>query len=176
MPHIHTGDGEHDHTASAYIIRTDFEEPKLILHLHKKLHKYIQFGGHIEVTETPWQAITHELLEETGYELSQLKLLQPYERIKSLTGAKLHPVPMYHNTHNFNETHFHTDIAYVFVTNEKPKHAIADTESSDLLLVSRSELIALRPEQTFESVREPGLFVFDTCLPNWEQVDPTEFN
>ena len=31
MPHIHTEPGQHDHTASAYIFRTDFSEPKVML-------------------------------------------------------------------------------------------------------------------------------------------------
>ncbi len=53
MAHIHTQPGQHDHTASAYIFRVDFDEPKLVLHLHRKINKYLQFGGHIELHETP---------------------------------------------------------------------------------------------------------------------------
>ena len=84
MPHIHTAPVEHVFTASAYIIRLDQKEPMLLLHKHKKLHVFLQFGGHIEPHETPWEAITHELLEESGYELGQLELLQPTSRIKQV--------------------------------------------------------------------------------------------
>jgi len=63
MAHIHTQPGQHDHTASAYIVRTDFDEPKIMLHLHRKIGKYLQFGGHVELHETPWQAVVHELRE-----------------------------------------------------------------------------------------------------------------
>lgn len=175
MSHIHTEPGQHDHTASGYIVRTDLDEPKLLLHKHKKLGKYIQFGGHIELDETPWQALTHELREESGYDMTQLSLLQPKQRITSLTGVKLHPVAVYHNTHNFNSTHFHTDVGYAFVAAGEPGSAIADNESGDILLLSRQELADLPADQTFESVREAGLFIFDTCLPDWEVADTGNF-
>ena len=66
MAHIHTQPGQHDHTASAYIIRTDLDTPRIMLHLHRKIGKYLQFGGHVELNETPWQAVVHELREESG--------------------------------------------------------------------------------------------------------------
>lgn len=53
MPHIHTEPGQHDHTASAYIVRLDEAEPALILHRHKILGQYLQFGGHVELDENP---------------------------------------------------------------------------------------------------------------------------
>lgn len=37
MAHIHTKPGQHDLTASAYIIRDDGNEPVVLLHRHKKL-------------------------------------------------------------------------------------------------------------------------------------------
>lgn len=81
MAHIHTEPGQHDHTASGFIVRTDTPEPTLILHRHKKTGKYMQFGGHIELDETPWQAVRHELMEESGYDLSDLQILQPMQRL-----------------------------------------------------------------------------------------------
>lgn len=175
MPHIHTKPGEHDHTASAFIIRTDFAEPKVMLHMHKILKKYLQFGGHIELTETPWAAIKHELLEESGYEMSQLKLLQPKLRMKPLTDVTLHPMPIYQITHQFNDTHLHTDSAYAFIADQEPKHQLDSNESSDIRLFTRAELVELPKEETIESVREAALFVFDVCLPRWEIVDPATF-
>ena len=66
MAHVHTQYGEHDQTASAFIVRTDTEQPKLLLHLHKKLGVLLQPGGHVELQENQWQAICHEIQEETG--------------------------------------------------------------------------------------------------------------
>lgn len=36
MSHIHTKPGQHDFTASAFIIRTDGTEPRAMVHMHKK--------------------------------------------------------------------------------------------------------------------------------------------
>jgi 8-oxo-dGTP diphosphatase len=66
MAHIHTKPGQHDFTASAFIIRIDTPKPKVLLHMHKKLGVLLQPGGHIELNENPWQAVHHEIEEETG--------------------------------------------------------------------------------------------------------------
>ncbi|MDQ5885925.1 MAG: hypothetical protein QG628_322, partial [Patescibacteria group bacterium] len=115
MSHLHTQPGQHDVTVSAYIIRTDRPEPVLLLHMHKKLKKYLQFGGHVEHHEDPWKAITHEVLEESGYDMSQLVLLQPQIRLKKVTDTKLHPIPVTLLTHDFpGLDHYHSDIAFAF--------------------------------------------------------------
>lgn len=174
MPHIHTEPGQHDHTASAYIIRTDFDEPKIMLHIHKKLKRYMQFGGHIELDETPWQAISHEVPEETGYDMSQLQILQPVTRVKKVHVSKLHPVPLTHITHPFGDQgHFHTDAGYGFVVSEPPKNKPVDGESSDIKLFTRAELVALK--NTFEDVRTIGLFVIDECLAQYEKITTDTF-
>jgi 8-oxo-dGTP pyrophosphatase MutT (NUDIX family) len=176
MPHIHTQPGEHDHTASAFIVRTDFDEPKVMLHLHKKLGKYLQFGGHIETTETPWEAVTHEILEESGYEMPQLTLLQPKDRIKPMGSGKTHPIPIYHHTHNFSEDHLHIDVSYPFITDQEPSRPVGKDESGKIRLFTRAEIDNLPGDSTIASVREAALYVFDVCLPKWEKIDPAEFN
>lgn len=60
MAHIHTQAGQHDHTVTLYIIRIDTTEPKAWLHKHKKMKVLLPVGGHIELSETPWQAAAHE--------------------------------------------------------------------------------------------------------------------
>ncbi len=180
MPHIHTKPGEHDHTASAFIIRTDFKEPKLLLHFHRKLHKYAQFGGHIETIETLWQTIIHELREESGYDASQLRVLQPKQRIKSLPRAKLHPMPVCHNTHLITDLtttaeHFHTDTIYGLIATENPRYKPVCGESEDIILLTRQELVDFPPDKILSSVLEVGLFMFDVCLPDWEAVETGNF-
>jgi len=64
MAHIHTAPNQHDHTVTAYIIRIDKDEPRALLHMHKKLNVLLPVGGHIELDETPWAAMAHELEEE----------------------------------------------------------------------------------------------------------------
>lgn len=177
MAHIHTGSGEHDQTASAFIVRTDHNDPRLLLHMHKKLGVLLQPGGHVELRENPWQAIRHEIEEETGYELSQLVLLQPRDRLGRLTGARLHPVAVCQNTHDFagNSEHRHTDTAYAFLAQGAPRGLPADGESSDLRWLSANELEELGENEIFEDVREIGQFVLLTCLRDWEKVPVDEY-
>ena len=77
MPHIHTEKGQHDHTASAFTLKHDIKknEFRILLHMHKKYGKLLQPGGHIELHESPWEAILHELVEETGYLAKEMKVL-----------------------------------------------------------------------------------------------------
>lgn len=177
MPHIHTQPGDHDHTASAYIFRVDGPEPRILLHKHKKLDTLLQFGGHIEIQETPWQAISHEVPEESGYAMEQLRILQPKSRIKKLTEVTLHPMPVIEFTHAFNKMHNHSDRGYVFVTKEEPKHRIAADESQDIRLFTKAELLAVPPDEILPSVVEIAVYIFDNCLDSqaWEAIPTTEF-
>jgi 8-oxo-dGTP pyrophosphatase MutT (NUDIX family) len=176
MAHIHTEPGQYDHTVSAFIIRTDSSEPKVMLHLHKKHGTYLQFGGHIELDETPWQAITHELVEEAGYDLDQLSILQPAKRLTHLSNdAIVHPHPVSHNTHIFNDNHAHIDITYVMIASSIPRHKPAEDESTDIRLFTRSELLALSNEQILENVREIALYILDEIFGYWEEVPTSAF-
>ena len=170
MAHIHTEPGEHDLTASGFIVRADFPEPRLLLHMHKKLHVLLQPGGHVELTENPWQAIEHELLEETGYTFDELQVLQPKDRLKSITNATLHPVPVVVNTHNFDTEglHRHTDMSFAFVAKGEPRQLPGEGESSDIRWVSSEELAVLPSAEIFENVREIGKYVLDHIYPSWE--------
>ncbi len=177
MAHIHTKPGEHDHTASAFIVRVDSSNPKLLLHMHKKLGVLLQPGGHIELDETPWQAICHEIVEETGYALDQLKILQPPIRINHLTNTVTHPQPVVHNTHNFDPqgNHKHTDIAYAFITNQKPANKPEDGESTNLRWVSLKDLRDIDSSEIYENVREIGEFIIAEILNEWQEVEISEF-
>lgn len=177
MPHIHTEPGQHDHTASAFIIRTDTPEPVILFHMHKKLHKLLQPGGHVELNETPWQAVLHEIQEETGYELSQLDILQPQLRLKSLSGVTIHPIPLNQNTHLFKDgiDHFHTDITYAFISHQKPAGLPGEHESNDLRWLTAVQLRALDTSEVGESSRDIALYALENILDRWEVVRLGEF-
>jgi 8-oxo-dGTP diphosphatase len=172
MSHIHTESGQHDHTVSAFIVRMQDSTPQILLHRHKKLGVYLQFGGHVELHENPWQAITHELKEESGYAMDQLSILQPKERIEKLSRGVSHPQPVNINTHAFGDDgkHFHTDIVYAFVADQLPRHAPGDGESAEMRWFTRQELVSLSPDQVFSDIKEIALFIFDTILANWNAV------
>ncbi len=176
MPHIHTAPGEHDFTASAFVIVNNQDEPRLLLHWHKKLKIYMQYGGHIETSENPWQAISHEIYEESGYALSQFMVLQPATSIRKLSGVTLHPLPVSSLTHKFpGMNHYHSDLAYAFVTTEEPKSIISKNESQKSRLLNCAELEKLDSSEIPEDVREIGLFVLTKCLKDWEKVPVANF-
>lgn len=137
----------------------------------------MQFGGHVELDETPWQAVTHELLEESGYSMDQVQILQPHHRIRELTGAVIHPQPVSYSTHPFGQgiDHFHTDTAYAVITDEAPQQQPEEGESAKTKLLTRDELVALSSHEIPENVREIALFIFDDCLKNWEAVPTSQF-
>ena len=183
MPHIHTELGQHDHTASAFIIRWEENDgvrtPFLLLHLHKKYNKLLQPGGHVELHETPWQAILHEIVEETGYSPSQLAILQPsVTTVRKLGRGVVHPIPVCHNTHAADEphTHSHTDISYLFSTHQLPVGLPAEGESALLKWVTHEELNALSHEELSSITREIGEIVFEIVEQDeWLSHPITEF-
>ena len=175
MPHIHTEPGQHDHTISIYLIRTDLDEPKVLLHLHRKIGKYAQFGGHIELNETPWQAAAHELKEESGYSLSEVRILQPKNRMKYMTGAVMHPQPFAHSTIKYPNfyTHAHIDIMYAFITEDEPADTPSEDESSDLRLFSKKQLI--EEANVDPMTRDAALYALDVVLRKWATIPTSEF-
>lgn len=115
MPHIHTEPEQYDFTVSAYIINP--VDRTVLLHKHKLLGIWVQPGGHVELNENPWQALKHELLEETGYNINTLMVLQPTMQFTGLVET-VHPTPLVYRTHEFptgDNKHFHTDAAYGLV-------------------------------------------------------------
>lgn len=152
-----------------------------MLHIHKKLKKWLQFGGHVELHETPWQAISHEIQEESGYQLSQLKLLQPKQRIRHTPDASMHPIPFYDQTHGFPgdpaaPDHHHTDRGYVFYTDQEPAGAIDDGESTTIKLFSLTDIQALPDDAIFSDFRPICEYILRLNLDDWALEDADQQN
>jgi 8-oxo-dGTP pyrophosphatase MutT (NUDIX family) len=129
-------------TVSAWILKFQDNEWKCLVHFHKKMDVLMQIGGHIELDETPWHALLHELVEESGFEAVDLDLLQfNADRITG-TDNVIHPTPFAMNTHLVGDEHFHSDICYGFIAKNMPRVEIADDESTDLRWMSIGELQA----------------------------------
>ncbi len=107
MPHIHD---KYDFTVSAFILHPN--EAKLLLINHRKLNIWLQPGGHVELDQDPLQGLDHELLEETGLELSKCQIIEPAKQPK-VRGQKTLPLPFHFNVHDFNKKHKHIDLEYV---------------------------------------------------------------
>ncbi|CAN5401600.1 hypothetical protein BH09PAT4_BH09PAT4_00850 [soil metagenome] len=176
MAHIHTEPGQIDHTVTGFIIRVDTAEPELLLHLHKKYGVLLPPGGHIELDETPWAAMAHEIQEEAGYEFDQLQVMQPELRISSLIGAVTHPQPFRVSTHEAATDHYHSDLAYLFIAHDEPKHAPAKGESTDIRWVNRTELAALTAEQMYPDAQQSAVQAFDHFLREWQPVPAASFS
>lgn len=56
--------------ASVFVIEPSTK--KLLLVFHKKFHKWVQPGGHIEENETPEETALREVYEETGLKIQLL--------------------------------------------------------------------------------------------------------
>ena len=178
MSHIHTQPGNHDLTVSAYIVRTDVADSKILLHMHKVLKGWMQIGGHVELHETPWAAIKREIMEESGYNIDQLRILQPSHSVKDFGDASVaHPMPFLFGTHPYGDdtTHFHTDLAFVFTAKEKPRHELGEDESTQLQLFTRQEIVNMPPEQMVQNVRVAVLYIFDRLLGQWTPEDPSQY-
>ena len=176
MPHIHTEPGHYDQTVTAYIVRTDLPEPQVLVHMHRKLNKLLPVGGHVELNETPWLAIAHELQEESGYTLNDLQILQPAHRISNFKDVTFHPYPVAMNTHAITPDHFHSDIDYAFVANALPDVSVAEGESTDLRWLTKEELGHIDSSLIFDNTKDVYNFILDSALTNWDAVPAVEFS
>lgn len=180
MPHIHTEPGQHDMTVSAYIIREIDDEWNVLVHLHRKVGKLMQIGGHIELDQTPWQAAVNEVAEESGYELEELKVLQfTADQVRSV-GNVTHPQPFASNTHHVTmidgQSHFHSDSCYGFVATAEPVKAVGDSESADLRWMTLPRLqTAAKVGEALADVATIYEFLI-RHLGNMYQIDPRDFS
>jgi 8-oxo-dGTP pyrophosphatase MutT (NUDIX family) len=81
-------------TASAIVIG----RRGVVLHRHRRLHRWMQPGGHIDPGETPDQAAIRECVEETG-----LAVAHPADR----------PILVHVDVHHAAQGHVHLDVRYV---------------------------------------------------------------
>jgi 8-oxo-dGTP pyrophosphatase MutT (NUDIX family) len=69
-----------------------------VLHFHKRLHLWLQPGGHVDPGETPWEAALRETVEETG-----LPVTHP-AGVPQLVHVDVHPAA---------KGHTHLDLRYL---------------------------------------------------------------
>jgi len=175
MPHLNVAPGDHDHTVSMYIVNIAQAEPRLLLHRHRVAKRWFQPGGHIEAQETYWQAVIHELLEETGFELSQLDVLQPFPLLPTING-QYNPVPIMVRHQRYERLdHFHDDLGYAFVTAQEPNLPLSPEESQEVDWFTLTELASIPAND----VNPDMLPLARELLSDWERwarVPATDFS
>lgn len=176
MGHIHTEAGQIDQTVTAYILRRDGDDVYVMLHMHKTRKMLLPVGGHIELNETPWAAISHELQEESGYTLEDLQVFQPTTRVIALDGAVVHPQPFMVHTHDITSEHFHTDTSYLFLAQTEPRGPVSEGESGDIRWFTRDGIERLPSDKIFDSTRQACVAIFDLFLGEWQPVVASEFS
>lgn len=177
MPHIHTEPGQHDLTTTAFIIRMIDGQSHGLVHAHRKLGMLLPVGGHVELDETPWAAVLHEIAEESGFSPEQLAVLQPTERIRQMDGVKVHPVPLFLQTHEFKqgEGHSHVDIGFLFITDQAPASLPHEGETAELSWLTNDEIQSRKSEMPSD-IAQIYDFAFKTALNKWERVSIGEFD
>lgn len=176
MPHIHTAPDQHDMTVSAYILLYEDNEWKFMVHWHRKIEVLMQIGGHIELNETPWQTMAHELEEESGYHLKDVQILQPTVHRPTEHGATVHPVPFTMNTHNVGNDHYHSDLCYGFIAEHRPERSVAAEESNDIRWLTYSELeAAVSNGEALKDVFHIYKFLLDT-MDSYVRVSATDYS
>ena len=88
----------------------------VVLHLHRRLHRWLQPGGHLEPGESPEEAMARECLEETG-----LAVAHPPDG----------PCLVHVDVHRATRGHVHLDLRYL-VTAPDEDPAPAPGESRDV--------------------------------------------
>src|SRR5689334_19762081 len=122
LPHPFSEHADPTHlTASAIVVGPE----GVLLHFHKKLHLWLQPGGHIEEDEPPWDAAPREVLEETGLRAS------PLSGEPRVFHVDVHPAG----------THTHLDLRYLLATSGSP--APPPGESQQVRWFSWDEALAV---------------------------------
>lgn len=95
-----------------------FHEKSVLLILHKKLNMWLPVGGHIELDESPDEAIIREAKEETNLDITLLSI--PILPILGKTITHL-ATPFYVNVHNVGN---HNHVGFYYVSYAKEPHTL----------------------------------------------------
>lgn len=114
MPHIHTAKGQFDFTVSGYLV---YKNTTLLIK-HKYLPIWTPPSGHIELYQTPIEALFMEIKEESGIDASHLELVetQSYTQSFKRGEAVALPLPFDMDHHAITDTHRHINLAYIVKT------------------------------------------------------------
>lgn len=116
-------------TGSALVVSADGS--KALLHHHRKLDRWLQFGGHCDGDEHLLRVAQREALEESGVEGLILASAKPFD-------LDIHAIPAKEG----EPAHEHYDVRYVLIAPENAQFFISE-ESHELRWVTPAEMLEL---------------------------------
>lgn len=135
----------HHLTASAVVT----SRRGVLLHVHKRIGRWMQPGGHIDDGETPWEAARREVAEETGMDAAH-----PSGGPR-LVHVDVHPVA---------EDHVHYDLRYLLVTGDDDP-APPEGESQQVQWFAWDEALSVADEALAGALRAARAQVEATVPP-----------
>jgi 8-oxo-dGTP pyrophosphatase MutT (NUDIX family) len=116
-------------TGSALVVSADGS--RALLHHHRKLDRWLQFGGHCDGEEDVMRVALREAEEESGITSLITTSTRPFD-------LDIHPIP----PHGSEPAHEHFDIRYVVIAPEGAE-AVLSEESHELRWFTPEEMGAL---------------------------------
>jgi len=131
--------------ASGYLVK----DGKVLLVHHNKFDKWVPPGGHIEIGETPADAMIREFVEETGFIVEALPSMPPaFEGDDNATPIPL-PFHMDLEVEGFDVPH----IGHFYYVKDTGERAEATHQELELLGIDWFSKEDLETLKTFEQVR-----------------------
>ena len=122
-------------TGSAWITSPDKE--KILLNHHKKLDKWIQFGGHADDEENLLDVAIREMKEETGIEEYSLATTDIFD-------VDIHYIPKNKSSYG----HYHFDVRYLIEVDPEDTKIIISSESIDIIWVPIENVVDYNSEES----------------------------
>jgi 8-oxo-dGTP pyrophosphatase MutT (NUDIX family) len=116
-------------TGSALVVNADGS--RVLLHHHRKLDRWLQFGGHCEGDEDILRVARREALEESGIDGLIAASARPFD-------LDVHEIP----ARGAEPVHYHYDVRFMFIAPESAA-PVASEESRDLRWFTAEETAAL---------------------------------
>ena len=130
-----------------------FNENKTLLVFHKKLQMWLPVGGHIEINETPENALEREFKEETR--LKVIALNKPKVQMQKSI-IKQVPLPFYADVHSVGD-HLHYCQYYLCEVISRHPVKLNNKELDDFAWFSPGDLFQ---EKIPKHIKDIGLLAF----------------
>ncbi len=125
-------------TGSALVVSADGS--KALLHHHRFLDRWLQFGGHCDGDADVLQVAVREAVEESGIEGLIITSRKPFD-------LDIHAIP--ENPRKGEPPHFHYDVRWVLIAPENAQFTISE-ESKDLRWFTPAEMRGLELDASMQ--------------------------